>query len=176
MMIVRTRTVALVGCLLLGGIPAKVSAQDSGSRTPVVHDQAFSANPFLLLFEWFNLEYERKISDSGTFGVVASGFSFDDGDETYRGFSGFYRHYPQGAALSGFSLGGRLGYHRVSDDDDDGDAFALGVDLGYSWLLGSKRNFYIGIGIGATRLFGGDVDEDRVVIPSLRLVNVGIAF
>ncbi|MGD2121989.1 MAG: DUF3575 domain-containing protein [Gemmatimonadota bacterium] len=172
----RTPILILLGCLLIVGIPAKSRAQEPGSRVPVPHQQALTANPFLLLFEWFNIEYERKVSEAGTLGFTASGFSFDDGDETYRGFSGFYRYYPQGAALSGFSLGGRLGYHRVSDDDDDGDAFALGVDLGYSWLMGSKRNFYIGIGIGATRLFGGDVEGGRVVIPSIRLVNVGFAF
>jgi hypothetical protein len=172
----RTRTIVLVGFLFLVGMPLKALGQDAGTRDPVPHDQAISANPFLLLFEWFNIEYERKVSDAGTFGFTASGFSFDDGDETYRGLGAFYRYYPQGAALSGFSLGGRLGYHRVSDDDDDGDAFALGVDLGYSWLLGAERNFYIGIGIGATRLFGGDIDGGRVVIPSFRLVNIGFAF
>jgi hypothetical protein len=172
----RAQALLLVGCVFLLAIPVRASAQEAGSRPPVPHNQALSTNPFLILFEWFNVEYERKISETGTLGVVASGFSFDDGDETYRGFSGFYRHYPQGAALSGFSLGGRLGYHRVSDDDDDGDAFALGVDLGYSWVMGSKRNFYVGLGIGATRLFGGDVDGGRVVIPSIRLVNVGFVF
>lgn len=52
----------------------------------------------------------------------------------------------------------------------------LGVDVGYSWLMGSKRNFYIGIGIGATRLFGGDIEDGSATIPSLRLLNVGFAF
>ena len=173
---VSTQTLVTLAVLMLGGLPTEARAQEAGTRAPVPHVQAISANPFLLLFEWFNIEYEHKVSDTGTFGFIASGFSFDEGDETYRGFSGFYRFYPQGAALSGFSLGGRLGYHRISDDGDHGDAFALGVDLGYSWLLGAKRNFYIGLGLGATRLFGGDVDDGRVVIPSLRLINVGFAF
>jgi hypothetical protein len=93
--------------------------------------------------------------------------------------NGFYRFYPQGAALSGFYIGGRLAYHRVDDDfddDDEGNAFGVGFDLGYTWLLGADRNFYIGLGIGATRLFGGDIDGDRVVIPSIRLINIGFAF
>jgi hypothetical protein len=61
------------------------------------------------------------------------------------------------------------------DDDDEGSAFGFGFDVGYSWLLGAERKFYIGLGIGATRLFGGDIDES-VTLPSIRLLNVGIAF
>ncbi len=71
-----------------------------------------------------------------------------------------------------------MGFHQVSDDnaDDEGHVYGLGVDIGYSWLLGAKRNFYIGMGIGATRLFGGDAADERVILPSIRLINVGIAF
>jgi hypothetical protein len=171
-----TQILVFLGCLMIGAIPAKAQAQEAGTRSPVPHDQAISANPFLILFEWFNMEYERKISPTSTLGVGGSRFSLEGGDESYTGLNGFFRYYPQGAALSGFSLGGRLGFHSVSDDDDEGNAFGLGVDIGYSWLLGSKRNFYIGLGIGATRLFGGDIEEGRVVIPSIRLVNLGFAF
>ena len=111
----RTLSLILAGCLILGCVPREGWGQDAGTRTPVPHEQAISANPFLLLFEWFNVEYERKVSDTGTLGFTASGFSFDEGDETYRGFSAFYRYYPQGAALSGFSLGGRLGYPGIDE-------------------------------------------------------------
>ncbi|MBT8396130.1 MAG: DUF3575 domain-containing protein [Gemmatimonadetes bacterium] len=173
---VATTVLFFLACLTIGAFPGKAQAQEEGTRAPVPHNQVVSANPFLILFEWFNGEYERKISPTTTLGVGASRLSLDDGDESYTGLNGFLRYYPQGAALSGFSFGGRLGFHNVSEDDEDGEAFALGVDLGYSWLLGSKRNFYIGLGIGATRLFGGDIDGGRVVIPSIRLINLGFAF
>jgi len=171
-----TKGLVFLACLLVGVFPGKAQAQEEGTREPVPHNQVISLNPFLILFEWFNGEYERKISTSTTLGVGASHLTLEGGDESYSGLNAFLRYYPQGAALTGFSLGGRFGYHSVSDDDEEGHAYGLGVDLGYSWLLGSERNFYIGIGIGATKLFGNDLEGDRVVIPSLRLVNIGYAF
>jgi len=161
-------------------IPETAQAQEEGSKNPVAHEQVFSANPFLLLYEWWNVEFERKISPKSTVGIIGSRVLFEDddgdGDITYNSLNGFFRYYPQGAALSGFYFGGRLGIHQGSDEFDEGHAYGLGVDIGYSWLLGSNRNFYIGLGIGASRLFGGDLEEDRVVIPSIRLINVGFAF
>ena len=88
----------------------------------------------------------------------------------------FFRYYPQGAALTGFYVGGRTGYHRASDYDDSGSAFGLGIDIGYSWLLGESRSFYVGLGLGASRLFGNDLADGSVTIPTLKLVNIGIAF
>jgi hypothetical protein len=48
--------------------------------------------------------------------------------------------------------------------------------VGYNWLLGANRNFYIGMGIGAIRLFGGDLGDSSETIPTLRLLNIGWAF
>ena len=76
----------------------------------------------------------------------------------------------------GFYRGGRLGVHRGTVHKDEGHTFGLGIDIGYAWLLGANQNFYIGLGIGATRFFGGDLKEDRVVLPSIRLLNIGFAF
>ena len=173
---ISTQILVCLGILLVGVIPDTVQAQDEGVRTPFPHKQVISANPFLFLGEWFNVEYERKLSPTTTVGIAGSIVSFDDGDEDYKSLNGIVRYYPSEAALSGFYLGGRFGFHQVTEDDEEGHAYGLGVDVGYAWLLGSKRNFYIGLGIGATRLFGGDVEEDRVVLPSVRLVNIGVAF
>lgn len=160
----------------LGALPAQVPAQQPGTRVPVPHDQVISANPFLLMWEWTNIEFEKKLSDLQTVGAAGSWIALDGGDEEYVNITGFLRYYPQGAALTGFYIGGRGGLYRVSDDDDSGTAFGLGFDLGYSWLLGARQNFYIGLGIGATRLFGGDLEDFSTTVPNLRLLNVGIAF
>lgn len=152
-------------------IPAVASAQAPGNRAPVANKQVLSGNPFLLMGKYFNAEYERKHTESRTFGVSASAFGFDDVD--YRNVQAFYRYYPQGASLTGFYIGARAGMHHMSDDLDSGAAAGVGFELGYSWLLGSRRNFAISVGAGATRLFGGD---GSVVIPTLRLVNVGWSF
>ena len=51
-----------LGCLMVGMAPGRAQAQEAGTRTPVPHEQVLSANPFLLLWEWVNIEYERKMS------------------------------------------------------------------------------------------------------------------
>lgn len=173
---VTTPVLICLGGLLTGVLPRQAQAQEARPDAIAPHHQILSANPFLLLFEWGNLEYERKVSPTGSIGIAGSTVSFDDGDVSYKSLNGFYRYYPNGA-LEGFYLGGRLGVHKGSEGESEGHLYGLGVDIGYAWLLGRDRNFYIGLGIGATRLFGGDLDtNERVVIPSLRLVNIGFAF
>jgi hypothetical protein len=154
-------------------ISSSAFAQD-GTRTPVPHNQTISANPFGLMLKWFNAEYERKLNNSITLG--ASGSNFGGGDVDLQRFNGFFRYYPQGAALTGVYLGGRGGIARVSDSVESAHAFAAGFEIGYSWLFGSKRNVGLSIGAGVDRLFGGDLDSFDIVWPNVRLVNVGIAF
>jgi hypothetical protein len=155
---------------------APAHAQTEGTTTPVPHHQTISANPFGLMFEWYNGEYERKVGERSTVGVSASGFALDDGDADYVNVAAFYRFYPQRAALSGFYIGGRGGVHHVESGGDAGEYFGLGFELGYTWLLGADRHFAVSIGAGATRLFGGDVEGVPLTIPTLRLLNVGVAF
>jgi hypothetical protein len=166
----------LMGLALLASalIPFRAAAQE-GVRTPVSHQHLISGNPLILLAGWFNAEYETKLAETTTVGASGGWLDLDDAD--YTSLSGFLRFYPQGAAFTGFYLGGRFGIHNV-DEDNHGSttAFGLGVDIGYSWLLGPGRSFYVGLGIGATRLLGGDLGDASATIPSLRLVNVGIAF
>jgi hypothetical protein len=155
-------------------VPSVVAAQSSvpGTRVPVANKQVVSANPFLLMAEYANVEFERKHTETRTFGVSASSFGFHGAD--YRNFQAFYRYYPQGASLTGFYVGGRTGVHRVSVDEISGSAFGLGFELGYGWLFGAKRNFAVSVGAGATRLWGED--GGSAVIPTVRLVNVGWSF
>ena len=157
-------------------LPSTASAQGTapGTRVPVSNKQVVSANPFLLMAEYVNVEFERKHTETRTFGISASSFGFHDAD--YRNVQAFYRYYPQGASLTGFYLGGRGGVHRVSADDESGNAFGLGVELGYGWLFGRERNFAVSVGAGMTRLFGGDLDGTSAIVPTFRLVNIGWSF
>jgi hypothetical protein len=164
----------LVAAATLMPSVASAQAADPGTLVPVANKQVISANPFLLMAEYYNIEFERKLTDSGTFGVSASGIGIDDA--TYRNFQAFYRYYPQGASLTGFYIGGRGGVHRVSENNDAGSAFGLGFELGYGWLFGKARNVAVSIGAGATRLLGGDLHGASVVIPTFRLLNVGWSF
>jgi hypothetical protein len=169
---IRNVSAAIVFTLLAA--PSVAFAQAQGTKFPVANKQVVSASPFLLMAEYLNVEFERKASDTGTFGLSASSVGIGDAD--YRNVQAFYRYYPQGASLTGFYIGGRGGLHRISDDEDSGKALGLGFEIGYGWLFGSKRNFAVSVGAGATRLFGGDMDGHSLTIPTLRLVNIGWSF
>jgi hypothetical protein len=153
--------------------PLRAQAQE-GVREPVPHEHVISGNPLILLAGWFNAEYERKLAENMTVGI--SGGWLDLSDDDYTSVSGFLRFYPQEAAFTGFYFGGRAGVHNVKESEDSHTALGIGVDIGYAWLLGPGRSFYVGLGIGATRLFVGDLGGASGTVPSIRLINVGIAF
>jgi hypothetical protein len=159
-----------------------------GTATPIlaqeaapVRRQVVSANPFGLLLELFNAEYERVSAASSTVGVGGSfyhngdsGDGFDDGGDSYVNADVFYRYYPSGQPLDGWAFGVKAGVTKVTDW---GTYAGFGFDTNWSWLLGSNDNFYVGIGFGLKRLFGPD-DQDFGLnyLPTFRIVNVGFAF
>ncbi len=159
---------------------APAFAQDAAAAPPA-HEQILTTNPLLLVGGYLNVEFERRISESMTLGVTAATFDgFFDDDLRYTTGTLIARYYPQGRPLNGFYLGGKLGFHHVTQDffsgeDRDGTLVGLGADLGYTWLLGKRDKFVLGLGGGAMRLLGDDDFDSGLFIPSAR-VNVGIAF
>lgn len=147
-------------------VPTAVEAQQAAR--PV---QQVSANPFGLLLGLFNAEYERAMSESVTVGAGGSSF-FDDDDDDYVNGDVFLRFYPSGRPLEGFAFGVKAGATKVTDT---GTYFGFGFDTNWSWLLGKNDNFYVGAGFGLKRLFGVD-DSDLDFVPTIRIINVGIAF
>jgi hypothetical protein len=151
----------LIAIMTLRTLP--VSAQ-----APAPHEQVVSANPFGLLAEFFNAEYERRVSSSTTAG--AGGSMLHAGGENYVNADVFVRYYPGGTALQGVTVGLKAGVTQV----DSRKFFGFGFDLNQSWLMGTSQKFYIGWGFGLKRLVGA---EDYIqFIPTLRLVNIGVAF
>jgi hypothetical protein len=190
----------MVALLFVILIPAVGMAQGEGSTTWVIN-----TNPIIDMFTWYNAEVEIKVSDTGTMGISGSYYTFEvtasepfsdteiSADNKYMNIYGFYRYYPSGAALKGFFFGGRAGVNLVTANTEatsaqnelyfeeaDGTFYGVGIDIGYSWLLGKNENFYVSLGIGAIRLFGGDLDQDdydiNLTLPTIRLINVGIGF
>jgi hypothetical protein len=149
------------------------SAQDT-TRPPVPHNQTLSSNPFGLMLRWFNGEYEHKLTNSTTWGI--SGSALDLGGTDLRHGNVLFRYYPQGAALNGFYLGGRMGVYHLSDSAASASAAGAGFELGYSWLFGAKRNVGLSMGAGLDRVFVSDRLGFDVYWPNVRLVNLGIAF
>jgi len=163
----------VMAALLLCALPAAAQSQETATP-PVPHEQVLSANPFGLMVRWWNVEYERKFTPSSTWGVSTSFLTLEGFD--FASVNALYRYYPQGAALSGFFLGGRAGLYYLPDETNAGTAFGLGFELGYTWLLGARRNVGLSLGAGLTRIVAGDVMEGPSVLPTVRLLNVGIAF
>lgn len=174
-----TRTSTWLACALFAAACMFAAAPAHAQEAPAVrYQQAISANPFGLLLELFNAEYERVVSESSTAGIGGSYFSRDDnvdGVETndrYTNADVFFRYYPQGRPLDGWAFGAKVGITKVTDS---GTYFGYGFDVNRSWLLGKNENFYVGVGVGLKKLVGGD-DGDLEYIPTFRIVNIGVAF
>lgn len=161
----------ILGSVAFASAPIHGQAVPDGSR----YRQAISANPFGLLFELFNAEYERVVGESSTAGFGGSFIS--EKDESYLNVDVFWRFYMTGIPLDGWAFGAKAGLTNIPDQ---GTYFGFGFDFNRSWLLGKNDNFYLGLGFGLKRLLGvGDDPEDDDLlrfIPTIRLVNVGIAF
>ncbi|HEU4570821.1 MAG TPA: hypothetical protein VFS07_09650 [Gemmatimonadales bacterium] len=132
--------------------------------------QVVSVNPFGMMLEIFNGEYEHTAGQSFTVGVVGSTFR-SEGDR-YVNVDAFWRFYPQEFPdpFRGFSFGLKAGLTTAGDES----SFGVGFDVDHSWRLGQADNFYVGVGVGLKRLFN-EVNGDKF-IPTLRLVNIGVAF
>ena len=176
----KTPCLLLIGMLALGGPAAPLQGQGAGHP----YRQVVSANPFGLLLEFFNAEYERGVTESASLGIGGSYGSFDwdaeaaDDDFNYFNLDGFWRFYPSGSLFEGWNFGVKVGVTSMDERTYPG----FGFDANRSWLLGKNNNFYVGLGFGLKRLIG-DIPEDEFgdpegprIIPTFRIVNVGFAF
>lgn len=172
-------TILILTMFLVGG---PVAGQDDTAGPS--HRHLISTNPFLVLFSWWNIEYEYTLANHSTIGFAGSYTQIEDEGEKGKYMGGYliYRYHPSAKAPAGFYFGGRLGMTGVKTEypgvrpDESGNAYGFGLDLGYTWLLGGNQNFVISLGVGATRLFGSDLEDDTVFLPIVRLANIGIAF
>src|SRR5580765_7119019 len=84
-------------------VPRAALAQTAARAPADSHNQVLSANPFGVVVQWFNVEYERKLAPAITLGGSASHF----GELEQSDASVMLRWYPQQKALDGFYLGAR---------------------------------------------------------------------
>src|SRR5688572_9773124 len=139
--------------IALVALASPALAQDAGTLTPVARKNTLSTSPVADILGFINGEYQRKITEGATLGVSAATYEWDD-DDSYSNVMVLGRYYPQGAALTGFFIGGRVGVHRIEYEtwEYEPNSFtstqtqktetrpAIGIDVGYDWLLGKKRN------------------------------------
>ena len=184
--IVRLALAALIA------LPAAARAQDPAVRTRP--PQIIAINPFGLVFSYFYAEYERAFSPNSSAAISGSYSDIAD-DMRFVSFDARYRLYPSETAPEGFSVSAMLGFSRVTDTDVDcgvdtgigcgagdrhpsGNAFTTGIQLDYTWLLGSRKAFAVGVGLGAKRLhYLGDEpgNDPPKTVPTLRF-TIGRAF
>jgi hypothetical protein len=182
------RTPAAVALTALIALPSLAGAQPLGPAVPHQTSRAgvaqqISANPVGLLLDLFNIDYERRITDSVSWGIGGSTStvevfdSYDQSfneitrDERYLNGDVYVRFYPSGTALNGLAFGVKVGLTQVPDQ---GSYFGYGFDFNKSQILG--QHFYFGYGAGLKRLVGVDQGNfDLEYIPTFRL-NVGIGF
>lgn len=156
------------------GDPAVALAQATPESDQPAYRNVVSANPFGILIELFNAEFEHAIGETTSAGIGGSYFGADE-EEDYLNADVFLRYYMQDRALEGWAFGAKAGLTNVPDQ---GTYFGVGFDLNRNWLMGKRDNFYIGAGFGLKRLLGvpSDAGFDLKVIPTIRIINVGIAF
>jgi hypothetical protein len=177
--------------------PARAQSTEPPTSSPP--KQTVSVNPFGLLFEWYNIEFERQVSPAVTIGGAAAVNTLGE----YSNVDFIARFYPQGKALRGFYLGARGGgvgveirkyqfqplpppppgnptrgvpvYPTFTEETRIVPAF--GLEVGYNWLLGRNERVSIGLGFGLSRLLDEPDGEFYMpVLPHFRIVNVGVAF
>lgn len=169
--------IAALIVLAVPAFPHTARAQESAPPPPVEYDNVVSANPFLLVASWFNAEYEHRAGATATVGLRGSIVDFNDDDLTaYYSGRVFIRYYPT-TAFKGFFAGLDAGVTGIHESGSRSDAaIGVGFELGYNWLLGSRRKFYLSLGAGADRLFRVDLSDASSVLPTVRIINVGIGF
>ena len=161
--------------------PADTHAQDEHDESLGSHRHLLSVNPFgLVLFPWYNGEYERRMNPSLSLGISASQWTNNFVATTLA-----FRYYPSRKVFQGVYVGPRIGLFRTTSSRIEWDAVSgsyhsevtavqlgLGFEFGYAWLIGSEQNLSISIGSGATRLLG----VESTAFPVLRFINLGWAF
>ncbi len=180
--------IALVAVLAHPAAAQELAPPDQIPPAAAAPRQVLSANPFGVLLELFNAEYEIRAAEHVTYGVggstatvttydytVSATNPFDrrevEREERYVNGDVFLRYYPGGPAFSGFSFGVKAGFTRIPDQ---GSYFGVGFDANRSWML--NEHFYLGVGGGLKRLLNADPDAfDLTFIPTFR-ANVGIGF
>jgi len=174
--------VVSLAILILGlsGLPLTAQQREDFQPRNVI-----SANPFGLLLNIFNAEYERVISPTSTIGFGGSTIKADHDDldlgrtDQYVNFDVFWRFYPGSnrtriyTAPVGWAFGAKIGIAAVNS----ATYFGYGFDLNRSFVLGPDDNFYVGLGFGLKRLVGAPHDQSGLpLIPTIRIVNVGFIF
>lgn len=180
MRFVRFAALAAASTLLAVAAEAQSAA---APKTTVI-----SIQPLTAIFNVYAAEVEHALSPTWTLGLGESYWNHDDSGFSLRYLSGDVKlkYYPEATPFRGFSFGGQVGYTSVKEDDSFGSSGSskttvsgptVGVALDYNWLLGPPQSFYVGLGVGAKKIFAkaDNAGHATVNYPTAR-VSIGFAF
>lgn len=172
---------ALVLASLVGS-PSAALAQGLGgffmgygaAAGPGAPTQVLSFNPVGMMMEFYNAEYEVRVSDAVTAGAGASRrgwYLFGEGESPRLNGDAFVRYYPSGSAFNGLALGLKVGGTRLPNERTL-PGFGFDVNHSYAW----NDHLVMSSGFGMKRLVGRQgPDDGQALITTVRL-NVGIGF
>jgi hypothetical protein len=166
----------------VGPVPAERMVTWNGKDVPL-RENLLSVNPLGIPFEYFSGEFEHAVSRSTSLALTASYAS--PFDFTYTSFDVIGRYYPGEVGLRGFSIGPTIGFTHVAEsyafcfdcNSTNSNAFTMGAELDYSWILGPSQHFGVEVGVGAKHLFLSRQDTygASTALPTAR-ISVGYAF
>lgn len=175
----RTMAGAFAAVLASVAVAPVVEAQavPTGATPITYYRGVVGLNPLGIPFDIFSVEAEGAVAPGVTIGGAASYFGPGDDDDRFTSGDFKVRYYPGETALDGFSVGLGLGVTRRSGSDftepclqqPDGSCDfprknasgpTLSILTDYNFLLGPRRRFFVGTGVGAKRwLVSQDVRE-----------------
>jgi len=175
-----TSVVMLTALTTLAATSLGAQAATAPKRTVI------SFQPLNAIFSVYSAEIEHAVSSSVTLGVGGSYWSYNDdfGDTKYTSGDLKVKFYPESHPLQGFSFGGQVGYTSISDRPSDAfggssttNGPTIGVALDYNWLLGASKATYVGLGVGAKKIFAksDDIGDATLAYPTAR-ISIGYAF
>jgi hypothetical protein len=174
----------LIGLTLLIFV-ASLPASGQNSRIPIPYRTYVAVNPLGIPFNIASAEIESAVASGITLGGAGSYTVLSH--DRYTTFDAKFRYYPSEVVLQGFSLGASVGHSRFStlvgsptgDLRSGIDYNTIGLLVDYNALLGARKRFVVGTGVGAKRILGNADDRDRLGLSdpllTVRFV-VGLAF
>jgi hypothetical protein len=190
--------IALGACALVLASSSATAQSPTGLEPPPtifptpkrdsIRENLISTDPLGVVFQFYNAELEHAISPE--FSLAAHASYFRPTDIGYTSFDLLARYYPNAEGLRGFDIGGTVGYTHLTTQDygyaacigcgpsysnNANNAFTLGIQGDYSWILGPSQHFGIELGLGAKRLFYRTKGRGSDALPTARL-SIGYAW
>ena len=166
---------------------ASTTRAQNPARVAIPFRTYVAVNPLGIPFDIGSIEVESGVAQGITVGGVASYTSL--GDDRYTTLDLKFRYYPSEVVLDGFALGLSIGRTHLStltfvpatstEQRTAIDFPTLGILVDYNWMLGARRRFVVGTGLGAKRVLASSERRDPLNVDpayvTARFV-VGLAF